>query len=695
MPRRDQAIPSLFLLSLLLSLNACSSTGAMVHGDVNDLLKQPDSWFTSPQGQKRIDNIISWQNPSGGWWKKYDDTHPRPAILPPPSTQDAGPGDTEDIWRRTSTFDNGATYSELRLVARAYKAHPTEACKDAFNRGLDFIFASQYPNGGWPQRFPLENNYGRYITFNDNVMTELMRLLKDISDKPNEFPPIPDSKRTQCRQSFERALECTLNCQVKVNGKLTVWGQQHDPQTLELREGRAFELPALCAGESSNVLLFLMSLPNPTPRIRTSIESGSDWYQQVEIHGKRWVTLKGPQYEGGSDRALVDDPTAPPLWARFYEVPDMKPFVADRDGVKHYSVTEISRERRRNYSWYGRWGAKVLKTRLAWRKAIAAGPTTASAIEIDTDTKILVSQDLAVGDVHTIQSAIDRIPSPNTNPCVILIKPGTYKERIEIPRTKPFITFRATDPDPTKTILTNDWYAQYTPPSATQPVGTGGSASVTIDANDFTAENLTFQNTAGDKGQAVALKITGDREILRNCRLLGWQDTLYADSGRQYYSNCYIEGRTDFIFGGATAIFDKCTISSKNGGYITAARTPPDQPFGYVFLDCTLIGEGQPAYLGRPWQWDRGRKAAVAFIHCRMGPHIRPEGWNQWDRPNNPNTQPANTARYFEFDSTDLDDHPLDVSHRVPWSHQLSADQAKDYTIRNILSDSDDWDPNQ
>ena len=156
---------------------------------------------------------------------------------------------------------------------------------------------------------------------------------------------------------------------------------------------------------------------------------------------------------------------------------------------------------------------------------------------------------------------------------------------------------------------------------------------------------MTFANTAGDVGQAVALKVTGDRCVFRDCAMLGWQDTLYVDDGRAYFADCYIEGRVDFIFGGATAVFDHCTIHSKNGGYVTAARTKPEQKYGYVFLDCTLSGEGAPAYLGRPWQWDRGRKAAVAFIRTKMGPHIRPEGWNQWDRPKNPNTDPASNTR--------------------------------------------------
>jgi pectinesterase len=295
------------------------------------------------------------------------------------------------------------------------------------------------------------------------------------------------------------------------------------------------------------------------------------------------------------------------------------------------------------------------------------------------------------GDFKTVQAAIDAAP---TDGAIIELKPGTYDERVVIDKTKPHITLRGIDADAKNTVLTHAWFANFTPPAATQPVGTSGSASTTIDADDFSAERITFANTAGEVGQAVALKITGDRARFDHCRFLGWQDTLCADDGRQYYRKCYLEGRVDFLFGGATAVFDRCEIKSKNGGYVTAARTLPERPFGYVFLDCKLTSNDHvPTFLGRPWQWDRGRHASVAFIRCAMGDHIRPEGWNQWDRPNNPNTDPASNTRYAEFSSTDLAGKPLDTSKRVEWSKQLSEDDAKKLTVENILGGDDRWNP--
>jgi pectinesterase len=297
------------------------------------------------------------------------------------------------------------------------------------------------------------------------------------------------------------------------------------------------------------------------------------------------------------------------------------------------------------------------------------------------------------GDFKTVQAAVDSIPANNSERRVILIKPGTYKERIVVPKEKPLITIRGTDSDPAKTVLTNDWNASYTPPAATRPVGTSGSASTNIAGSDFIAEDITFENSAGDHGQALAIKTMGDRMAFRNCRFLGWQDTLCADSGRQYFVNCHVEGRVDFIFGGATAVFDHCIIHSKNGGYVTAARTKPELPFGYVFLDCTLTGDETPTFLGRPWQWDRGSKAAVAFIRCKIGPHIRAEGWNKWDLKDKPNLNPVDNTRYSEFGSMTLDGKPLDISSRADWSHQLAPEVAARYTVANILGGEDHWDP--
>ena len=210
----------------------------------HDVLNRPDTWFQSPEGQKLADNIVTWQNANGGWWKNYDPNKPRPAN-PGAKTNDGALGDTEDVWRKVSTFDNGATYSEMRILARAHRILQRDNYRDAFNRGLKYIFDAQYPNGGWPQRFPLQDNYGRHITFNDDAMSSVMSLLRDIADGAADFAFVSDEDRKRSAEAFDRGVDCILKCQIRVNGKLTAWCEQHDEVTFAPAKARSYELPSI------------------------------------------------------------------------------------------------------------------------------------------------------------------------------------------------------------------------------------------------------------------------------------------------------------------------------------------------------------------------------------------------------------------------------------------------------------------
>jgi pectinesterase len=281
------------------------------------------------------------------------------------------------------------------------------------------------------------------------------------------------------------------------------------------------------------------------------------------------------------------------------------------------------------------------------------------------------------GDFATVQAAVDAAPANSPERVVIHIKPGVYKARVHVPKTKARLTFRGEDAR--TTVLTYDLTAKSVVPPATQPVGTSGSYSVLVEGDEFVAENLTFENAAAypdgaDVGQAVALRTTGKRQVFRNCRMLGWQDTLYVHEGSVYVADCHVEGRVDFIFGRATAVFERCTIHSKNGGYVTAAATAQTDPFGFVFLDCRLTGAGEPqAYLGRPWR-DYG---AVAFLRCEMGAHVRPAGWDNWRNPAR-----EKTARFAEYKCMGPG---AKRAERVPWSRELTDEEAAKHTVENIL----------
>jgi pectinesterase len=304
--------------------------------------------------------------------------------------------------------------------------------------------------------------------------------------------------------------------------------------------------------------------------------------------------------------------------------------------------------------------------------------TTFAATFATADVKPLTVAADGSGDFTTVQAAVDAAPANSAERVVIRIKPGTYKQRIRVGKDKPRVTFKGDDAK--TTVLTYDLFAQKVLPPATEGVGTSGSYSTLVEGDDFVAENVTFENAAGEVGQAVALRTTGHRQAFYNCRMLGWQDTLYVHEGSAYFRDCYVEGRVDFIFGRATAVFDKCHIHSKNGGFVTAAATAKSDPFGFVFLDCKLTGEGAPAYLGRPWRDD----AAVAFIRCELGAHVRPEGWDNWRNPAR-----EKTARYAEYKCTGPG---ADRSKRVAWSRQLSDEEAGNYTVETILgADAAKW----
>lgn len=286
----------------------------------------------------------------------------------------------------------------------------------------------------------------------------------------------------------------------------------------------------------------------------------------------------------------------------------------------------------------------------------------------------LVAKD-GTGDFKTVQEAINAVPNLRNKRTVIYIKEGVYKEKLTLPATKTNVSLIGEDNK--KTILTYDDYASKKNDYG-EDIGTSGSASVFIFGDGFYAENITFENSAGPVGQAVAVRVTGDRAYFENCRFLGFQDTLYPHGvgSRQYYRNCYIEGTTDFIFGSATALFRSCEINSKPGGsYITAASTPDTTRYGFVFKDCRLVGDVKESstYLGRPWR----PYAKTVFINCYLDKQIKAEGWQNWGKENN-----EKTAYYAELNSKGPGAVQLG---RVDWSLQLSEKDMDYYSDEKIL----------
>lgn len=317
--------------------------------------------------------------------------------------------------------------------------------------------------------------------------------------------------------------------------------------------------------------------------------------------------------------------------------------------------------------------------------AAAQDPTQASrtvaamVASVDGPIDIVVAQD-GSGHFRTVQEAVMSVPAGTAaRPVVIHIKPGTYRELIYVQREKRY--FRFVGDDPLRTVLTFDLHANMTGLDG-KPIGTFRTPSTTIDADDFMAENVTFENAAGPKGQALAIRVDGDRAVFRNCRFVGWQDTVFLDRGRQDFEDCYITGHVDFIFGASTAFFERCHVHVRGSGFITAASTPFDVPYGFVFARGRITGDKDArTYLGRPWR----DHAATAFLETEMSDAVRPEGWHNWDRPDR-----ERTSRYAEYGSRGAG---ANAGTRVPWATALTEAQARTMTARQVLGGTDGWVP--
>jgi len=295
-------------------------------------------------------------------------------------------------------------------------------------------------------------------------------------------------------------------------------------------------------------------------------------------------------------------------------------------------------------------------------------------ITVTAQQKIIVAADDS-GNYQTVQSAFNSISEKNNKPVTVFVKKGIYKEKLFLDSTKKWVT--VIGEDKMNTILTYDDHTGKLSPKG-DTINTRSSWSFKIVADNFTAENITFQNDAGfTAGQAVAVEAVGDKAIFRNCRFIGNQDVLFTSSekSRQYYENCYIEGTTDFIFGAATVWFEQCHIHSKKNSHVTAASTPKEKEFGYVFNECKLTGDTSlhNVSLGRPWR----PYASVVYIKCFIGEHIKPEGWSNWN-----NTDNYKTTRYAEYKNYGPSSDP---EKRVNWSRQLTDEEAKKYDLKIFL----------
>ena len=308
-----------------------------------------EEWNATWEAERLADNMISHQSAEGGWPKNRN------------YHLNAYQGEKfANSWE--GAFDNDATVQEMRFLAKVYEATGKKRFKDSFLKGLDFIFSAQYPTGGWPQRFPLGNNYGDYITYNDNAMGNIMGLLKEIVTSPTSFAVIDAGRREQAKRAYDAGLDCILKCQVVVDGRRTLWGAQHDPVTLEIKAARRWEPAALGSRASARLVRhFLMAIENPSSEVVEAIEGAVEFYRNHPLHF-RW--------ENGD---TVDDPTAKPLWARFYEPDTGRPVFSTGHSFGEIqqmnTFNDMPRDQRGGYGWFHNEGRRVFEVYEKWKKA--------------------------------------------------------------------------------------------------------------------------------------------------------------------------------------------------------------------------------------------------------------------------------------------------------------------------------------
>ena len=336
-------------------------------------LNKESTWYGEPEALRMADIVVSFQTPAGGWSKNLSFSEHRRVL----GEQFASGGGSSHLtefdndlprdfnWSYVGTFDNGATTTQLRFLAKVIAAvNPKlgEVYRAAFLHGLDYIFEAQNPNGGWPQVWPLEGEYHDAITFNDGAMINVLRLLRDVLQGSGEFTFVPQSTRKLAATSMQRGVECLLASQILVAGRRTVWCQQHDLLTLQPTSARNYEMPSQVGSESADILLFLMELPNPNAKIIIAVHSAAAWLEKTEMHDVAF------QATGDEGRKLVPAKGAEPLWPRYSQIGADRPIFGDRDKTIRTDLSEISKERQNGYGWYSTKPIRALDKYAEWKR---------------------------------------------------------------------------------------------------------------------------------------------------------------------------------------------------------------------------------------------------------------------------------------------------------------------------------------
>ncbi|MEJ6979885.1 pectate lyase [Pedobacter sp. P351] len=326
--------------------------------------KMPDSWYGSNEAKLVAENVLIYQKDIGGWTKNLPLHHPLTSAQKAQIIKDKS--------EIGATFDNGATLTEMIFLSKVYTVNQDPRYYKAFEKGFNYILEAQYDNGGWPQFYPFRKGnsvaYATHITYNDDAIVNVLRFLKDITEEKSSFAAMPVSKelKQKAKASFDKGIDCILKTQIKIDGKPTVWCAQHDEFTFAPANARAYELASFSGSESVGITMLLMDINSPSKEIVNAVKGSVKWFETNKIEG---IKLDSETDQNGKkNRIVVEDKSAPAIWARFYDLETGKPYFSDRDGVKKNTLAEIGHERRNGYSWYTNSPEKLIKTFPQWAK---------------------------------------------------------------------------------------------------------------------------------------------------------------------------------------------------------------------------------------------------------------------------------------------------------------------------------------
>lgn len=321
-------------------------------------------WLTSPEARGIAEQVMAYQRVTGGWPKNID-------MCRQHSSEELAAVRAENVRTDDSTTDNDATTTQMKFLARMYAANSNGIYRDSFKRGLEYLLSGQYEDsGGWPQFWPHPEGYQVHITFNDDAMACTLELMRQILNGEGAFGGdlVDEEMKHRVKTAFDKGIACILATQIRVDGKPTVWCQQHDRFTLAPASARTYELPSFCTQESASLVRLLMSLPEPDKKVRDAVNGAMEWFDDHKLMGYR-LEHTGTRGQPGFDTRLVADPDAGPLWGRFYDLDNCEVFVCDRDGIPRKSLQEIGSERRNGYSWYNTRPAELYPIYEEWKAA--------------------------------------------------------------------------------------------------------------------------------------------------------------------------------------------------------------------------------------------------------------------------------------------------------------------------------------